>query len=85
MKPLLGRKVHVFSWEKESEKRGANMIKVLLCSGTFLGFGVDYEDINFSAGIYSTAIIEDAFGEVMNVPVELIKFKVEGEENESNS
>jgi hypothetical protein len=40
----------------------------------FLAFGVDYEQLDMTAGMYSTAIIELADGSVKNVPAEHIKF-----------
>jgi hypothetical protein len=41
---------------------------------TLLAFGVDFEELNQAAGIFSTAIIALPDGSVKNIPVENIKF-----------
>ncbi|MCK5607495.1 hypothetical protein KAR91_36770 [Candidatus Pacearchaeota archaeon] len=40
----------------------------------FLAFGVDYEQLDMAAGMFSTAIIELEDGVVKNIPVEQIRF-----------
>ena len=44
------------------------------CKGKFHGFGIDYEEFESGPGNFSTAIVELEDGEVINIPVELIRF-----------
>ena len=65
------RKVVFFRYERSEN---GNYEKVAEGHGEFLGFGVDYEELNNGAGTFSTAIIELPDGSVKNIPVELIVF-----------
>ena len=42
--------------------------------GLFHQWGTDYEEFSDSAGLYSTAIIELATGEIITPPADMIKF-----------
>ena len=48
--------------------------KLLVGTGSFHGFGIDYEECNRGAGSFSTAIIEMPDGTVKNVSLDMIKF-----------
>ena len=65
------RPVTVFEY-KRIPSRGLE--KVEKCEGTFHEFGVAYEEFESGAGNYSTAIIELKNGDILNHPVELIRF-----------
>jgi hypothetical protein len=46
--------------------------------GKFIGIGVDFEEFHQKPGNYSTAIIEKPDGEVISIPIEMIKFTDNG-------
>lgn len=71
-----GRKVIVYKWEKaKNVEPRSYMEKVPAGNGTFLEFGVDFEELtDTGVGNYSTAIVEMPDGSVVNVPVEMIVF-----------
>ena len=57
--------------------------KVEKCEGTFHEFGVAYEEFESGAGNYSIAIVELKNGEIINPPVEMIRFdEVPGESDD---
>jgi len=66
------RKVVVYEYQPVKNQTYSE--KVFVGNGTFLQFGVDYEELQSGAGTYSTAIVEMPDGSVRNVPVENIVF-----------
>ena len=66
------RKVVVYEYQRV--KGQVHFDKVLVGNGTFLQFGVDYEDLETGPGNFSTAIVEMPDGSVRNVPVEMVVF-----------
>jgi len=69
---MTGRKVVVFKCQKA--EGFSNYQKVSDGHGVFLGFGVNYEELENGVGQYSTALVERPDGSVINVPVEMIVF-----------
>ncbi len=69
------RMVTIFKYRKTKESGELCFGKVPDGDGIFHGFGVDYEDFGEGPGNFSTAIVERPSGHVINVRVELIKFK----------
>jgi hypothetical protein len=61
---------------KEPTEKGEKIVSKLVVTGKayFLGFGIEYEELDNTVGQYSTAIIELQDGTVKNVPVEHIRF-----------
>ena len=54
--------------------------KVEIGQGKFHAWGMDYEEFETGPGMFSVAIVEKDNGEVLSVPVELIRFCVVGGE-----
>ena len=69
------RKVKVSKYKKNPNAPGFE--KVADGEASFHRWGVDFDEMEFGAGNYSTAIIEREDGTVENVPVEMIKFIAE--------
>ncbi len=67
------RKVIYFDWERVN-KIDKHLSKVRKGEATFLSWGFDYEETDMGVGTYSVAILELASGDVIGLPVELIKF-----------
>ena len=67
------RKVKILDWDRFNREDG-RFAKKEIGEGLFHGWGCDYEEFEAGPGNYSTAIIEKADGEVLNHPVELIRF-----------
>ncbi len=69
------RQVEVMKWVpvamNPSEKQFVGL-------GEFQQYGVDYEEYDNGIGNFSTAIVEMNDGTVVNVPVDLIKFRDTG-------
>ncbi len=75
----------IYSNETKTHKNGqpyTETIKVLDGQGTFLEFGVDYQELEYGVGTYSVALVL-VNNEVKSIPVDLIKFK-EVTQNEPN-
>jgi hypothetical protein len=69
-----GRKVIYSEYEKvQTDTRNYMELKEQ-GAATFLAFGVDYDDLDFGVGNYSTAILELDDGSVLNIAVERIRF-----------
>lgn len=66
------RPVTILKWVLGKEGKGC--IKQAVGTGLFHQWGVDFEEVTSGIGSYSTAIIETDSGEVLNLPVELVKF-----------
>ena len=69
------RPVTVFEYERLPSgvfKHPLNRVEK--CEGTFHEFGVCYEEFETGAGNFSIAIVELPNGEIINPPVELIRF-----------
>ena len=69
------RPVMVFKWWRaEDAKYNVPFEKVEVGAGNFHQFGCDYEETNDGVGAYTTAVVEMPEGDVVNVPVSLIRF-----------
>lgn len=66
------RKVKYFKTEYNRENKAWDSIE--LGEAFFHQFGVSYEEFETGAGNFSTAIIELPSGEIINIPVTLVKF-----------
>lgn len=75
---LVMRKVQVFKQVIRTERRLGELrvCEELVDDGfaVFHAWGVDYKEVDGSAGNYSTAIVERDDGSVQNIPVKYIKF-----------
>lgn len=67
MHKLEGRQVAVYKYSKGGKKE-------ISYHGTFLAFGVDYEEFEDGPGNFSTAIVEQVDGNLENVYINQIKF-----------
>ncbi len=67
------RRVIYSDWEKLKET-DKHLSKVRKGEATFLSWGFDFEEVDMGVGTYSVAILELASGDVIGLPVELIKF-----------
>ncbi len=67
------RKVKILDWDKTKIEDG-RYTKKEIGEGLFHGWGCDYEEFESGPGNFATAIIEKFDGEVLNHPVELIRF-----------
>ena len=72
------RKVEIFEYIKNTGKRE----KVKVADGFFHQFGTDYEEFENGPGNFTTAIVETSDGEILNVPIHLVKFIKNGEKTE---
>jgi hypothetical protein len=70
----MSRQVKVFKWERDVEPNQYKHIKVELGQGTFIQYGVDYEEFESGAGNFTTAIVEMPDGTVLNSTLNLIQF-----------
>lgn len=68
------RRVMVFKWIRPNAKYNALYDKVEVGAGNFHQFGTDYEEFETGPANFSTAIVEMPDGNVVNVPVEMIRF-----------
>lgn len=66
------RRVRVYRWEQKENKTAFEKVEIAI--GYFHEFGVDYEELEFGVGNYSTALVEMPDKKIVNVPVELITF-----------
>lgn len=74
------RQVIVFAYERK--EGDANYTKVEDGKGraSFHAWGCDYEEFESGPGNYSTAIVERANGIIENVPADMVRFVIEGDE-----
>ncbi len=69
------RPVIISEWKKiNPEDFLSKHEKVDAGPGKFHAWGVDYEQMDYGVGTYSTAIIELPNGEIQNCPADLIRF-----------
>ena len=66
------RKVITYKWEKVKNESYYEIIENGI--GTFIKYGVDYNEHDSGPGNFSTAIVEMPDGSVKNLPLNLIKF-----------
>ncbi len=70
------RKVKVFKWVKHAEGPLVDRFgKVFDYTGTFLAWGVDYEELGCGVGTYSTAIVKLEDGSIKTAAVEMVVFE----------
>lgn len=70
------RDVSVYEWWRpDGSDYNVPFEKKLKTKGVFLGFGLDFDAIDNGVGTYSIAIVELENGDIINPPVELIKFE----------
>jgi len=66
------RKVSILKYERKEGETKYSLVAD--GEGLFHQFGCDYEEFEYGAGNYSTAIVERPDGSIINVPVVQIKF-----------
>ena len=78
MEVFKARPVTIYKWTQMLEKKDIHprsyMKKIPDDKGSFIQFGVDYEEFETGPGNYSTAIVELSDGTVITPPANLIRF-----------
>lgn len=67
------RPVTIFAWKHINGPR-SGLVKKEDGKGVFYGFGVNSESSDYGAAPYSTAIVERSDGQLLNLPLDLVRF-----------
>ena len=68
------RPVIILEWDR-TQKEDGRYLKKEVGTGLFHEWGANFEEFDNGAGNYSIAIVEKSNGEVLSLPIELIKFQ----------
>ncbi|MCP5004663.1 MAG: hypothetical protein GY941_12105 [Planctomycetes bacterium] len=69
---MCGEKVKVFKWVKHAE---GHFVKVFDYTGTFLAWGVDYEELKYGVGTYPIAIVKLEDGSIKTPAARMVVFE----------